>query len=88
VLHNPILLDAATLASSFKTTFLDEVHKATASSKLLFLPTKHWHDVLLDLFFGLQPSSGFDLILVVKDRLSKRAHYMVVSDHHQCTCYH
>jgi hypothetical protein len=44
--------------------------------KPLPVPVECWHDVSLDFVFGLPLSSGFDSILVVKDRLSKRAHYL------------
>jgi hypothetical protein len=40
------------------------------------MPTKHWHDVSLNLVFGLLLSSGFDSILVVKDRLTKHTNYI------------
>jgi hypothetical protein len=51
-------------------------HKPYRLLKPLPIPTKCWHDVSLDFVFGLPLSSGFDSILVVKDRLSKRTHYL------------
>jgi hypothetical protein len=38
------------------------------------IPSECWHDVSLDFVFSLLMSSGFNSILVVKDRLSKCAH--------------
>jgi transposase InsO family protein len=51
-------------------------HKPYGLLKPLPVPVECWHDVSLDFVFGLPLSSGFDSILVVKDRLSKRAHYL------------
>jgi hypothetical protein len=51
-------------------------HKPYRLLKLLPIPTECWHIVSLDFVFGLLLSSGFDSILVVKDCLSKHAHYL------------
>jgi transposase InsO family protein len=40
------------------------------------MPSERWHNVSLDFVFGIPLSSVFDSILVVKDCLTKCAHYI------------
>ena len=40
------------------------------------VPSERWWDISMDFITDLPPSSGFDSIFVVKDRLSKQAHFL------------
>eukprot|EP00122_Pirum_gemmata_P008164 Pgem_evm1s7520 len=47
--------------------------------KPLPVPERNWRDVSLDFITDLPDSHGYNAILVVKDRLSKMAHYIPVN---------
>jgi len=44
--------------------------------KPLQVPLQKWSSVSLDLVIGLSKSNGYNILLVVVDRLSKMAHYI------------
>eukprot|EP00122_Pirum_gemmata_P002752 Pgem_evm2s2481 len=43
------------------------------------IPDNYWDSVNIDFITDLPPSRGFDAIMVVKDRLSKQAHFIPVN---------
>ena len=40
------------------------------------VPSERWLDLSMDFMTDLPPSNGFDTLLVIKDRLSKQAHFI------------
>ena len=55
-------------------------HKPYGLLKPLSIPTRPWRDIAMD-FVYVPPSQGNDLILVVVCRLTKNAHFMLISFH-------
>jgi hypothetical protein len=51
-------------------------HKPYGLLRPLPVPQERWQDISLDFVTDLPPSQSFDSILVVKDRLTKMAHYI------------
>ena len=43
------------------------------------IPDKPWLDISMDLITGLPKSQGYNVILVVVDRLTKSVHFMPLS---------
>ena len=43
------------------------------------IPDKPWLDISMDFIIGLPKSQGYDVILVVVDRLTKFVHFMPLS---------
>ena len=54
-------------------------HAPYGLSKMLEVPFRHWSSVSLDFITRLPTSNGFDALLVVVDRLSKMAHYILTT---------
>ena len=47
------------------------------------IPSKPWEEVSMDFMVGLPKSQGYDVIMVVMDRLTKYVHFVPLS--HPCT---
>ena len=53
--------------------------KPTDLLQPLPIPAKPWLDISMDFITGLLKSQGYDVILVVVDRLTKFVHFMPLS---------
>lgn len=58
-------------------------HRRHGVLKPLPVPERRWRDISIDFVTGLPLSNGFDAILVVVDRLTKRRHF--IACHTTCT---
>lgn len=58
-------------------------HKPYGLVKQLPIPSRPWHSISMDFIETLPPSSGFNSILVIVDRLSKQAVFIPTTD--KCT---
>jgi hypothetical protein len=50
--------------------------KITGKLEPLPIPEEPWHDITMDFMEGLPKSEGFDVIMVIVDRLTKVAHFV------------
>ena len=53
--------------------------KPTGLLQPLLIPAKPWLDISMDFVTGLLKSQGYDVILVVVDRLTRFVHFMPLS---------
>jgi len=60
--------------------FKPQRHKPYGSLKQLPIPERPWNSIFMDFIEKLLSSSGFDIILVIVDRLTKQAIFIPVHD--------
>ena len=60
--------------------FKSETTTSTRLLQPLSIPSKPWEEVSMDFVVGLPKSQGYDVIMVVMDRLTKYVHFVPLSN--------